>query len=367
MKSVTVREIVEAFNNFAAFSLQETYDNSGLICGSPTQVVSHVLLSLDCTEEVVDEAINKHCNLIIAHHPILFKPIKSITGRDYVERALIKAIKNDIAILAVHTNADNVIHGVNRIIAQRLQLTNQQILAPKSRLLKKLEFYVPASHREQVLQALFEAGAGHIGNYSECSFRNTGIGTFKPEEGAQPFSGEQGKRSADEEEKVELIFPQYLEQKILHALKAAHPYEEVAYFIITVDNSWQHAGSGLIGCLPQAMPWPDFVKFIKTQLQIDYFRHTKVCHQAIEQVAICGGSGAFLIAQAKASGAQAYITADIKYHEFFDADSNIILIDVGHYESEKFTPQLFSDVLKSKFPNIAAHFSEINTNPVQYI
>jgi dinuclear metal center YbgI/SA1388 family protein len=366
MQYPTIADIVDLFNDFAPFAVQESYDNSGLIYGNLQNSVKQVLLSLDCTEAVVDEAIVRKCELVVAHHPILFRPIKSLTGKNYVERTILKAIKNDIGILAVHTNADNVFQGVNNLICKKLGLNQLQILAPKKQLLYKLEFYVPPTHTEQVLNALFKAGAGNIGQYAECSFKVNGVGTFKPGEASNPYSGVIGQRSSEAEEKVEMIFPAHLESKVLSALKKAHPYEEVAYFLVHVENTWQDVGSGMIGTLPSAMLWGDFVEYLKQHLELNHIRHTHILNQPIQKVAVCGGSGSFLTQAAIKSGAQVYITSDVKYHEFFDADNSIIIIDIGHHESEKYTPQLFQSVLNQNFPNIAALFSETRTNPVIY-
>jgi len=363
----TVADVILKIEAFAPPAYQENYDNAGLIVGHPAQEVTGILLCLDSTEAVLEEAIEKGCNLVIAHHPIVFSGLKKITGRNYVERTIIKAIKNDLAIYAAHTNLDNVRLGVNEIIAQRLGLVNCRVLEPKKQILKQLHFYVPEVHAEQVRQALYDAGAGQIGEYAECSFSQEGTGTFKPGDKAHPTTGERGKRHEGKEIRVEMIFPTYLEQAILTAMKAAHPYEEVAYGIITLDNQHQLVGSGLVGDLPQEKDAMEFLVSLKKTMQTDCIRYTALKDTPVRKIAICGGAGSFLLPQAIAAGADVFITGDFKYHQFFDADGRIIIADIGHYESEQFTIHLFYALLQEKFNNFALHFANSVTNPIKYL
>lgn len=361
-----VKDIVSLFEGIAPGVYQESYDNSGLITGAYDMEVKSILLSLDTTEAVIDEAIQKGCNLIVAHHPIVFKGLKRFNGNNYVERAVIKAIRNDIAILAIHTNLDNVLrHGVNQKLASRLGLQNGRILAPKSELLSKLFVYVPATHLEVVRQAVFNAGAGQIGEYSECSFAGAGQGTFKPGNEADPYIGRQGQRELVEEIKLEVLLPSYLAGSVLSAAKTAHPYEEMAYEIVALSNVHQEIGSGWIGELPEAISKNEFLEFLKNKLNLQVIKHTDGPGK-IKKVAVCGGSGAFLISNAKRCGADAYVTADIKYHEFFDGEGQVLLCDVGHYESEISTLEIFYEKITEKFPNFAVIFCSISTNPIQY-
>ncbi len=361
-----VKDIVQIFEQIAPGQYQESYDNSGLITGSPEMEVKAIMLSLDTTEAVIDQAIQQGCNMIVAHHPIVFKGLKRFNGNNYVERAVIKAIKHDIAILAVHTNLDNVLQdGVNQKIASKLGLANTRILAPKSGILSKLFVYVPAAHLEPVREALFNAGAGQIGQYSECSFASEGQGTFKPGTTAQPYSGERGIRERADEIKLEVLLPAYLSSKVIAAMRDAHPYEEVAYELVSLNNEHQEIGSGVIGELPEAMTKKAFLEYLKKNLNLEIIRHT-IGGSSIKKVAVCGGSGSFLISNAMRSGADAYVTADVKYHEFFDAEERLLLCDVGHYESEISTLEIFSDKIKEKFPNFAVIFCSISTNPIQY-
>lgn len=362
-----VSDIIHVIENFAPPVYQESYDNSGLIVGDSSMPITGVLICLDTIEAIVDEAIQKNCNLIIAHHPIVFSGIKKINGKNYVERVLIKAIKNDIAIYAAHTNLDNVHLGVNRIIGEKLGLINLKILSPKKQYLKKLYTYAPKEHIEKIKNALFEIGAGKIGNYSECSFSVQGSGTFKGNNDANPFIGTKEIRSEELETKIEILFPSYLESKVINTLISNHPYEVVAYEILTLDNVNQEIGSGMYGELTIAMSEADFLCFLKEKMQTKCIRHTEKLGKEIKKIAFCGGAGSFLLSAAKAVNADIFITGDFKYHEFFDAEKQIVIADIGHYESEQFTSQLFHTILKEKFPTFALHLSEITTNPVNYL
>jgi len=361
-----IANITNLLQQTAALSLQESYDNCGLLTGNNDWDCKGILCTLDVTEEIVQEAIAKGCNLIVAHHPIIFKGLKRLNGNDYVERTIIAAIKNDIAIYAIHTNLDNILEGVNGMIADKLGLINRTVLAPKNNLLRKLYTFVPVEHSEKVRQVLFNAGAGSIGKYSDCSFSANGEGTFKASEGASPFVGEINKRHTESEVKLEVIFPEYLQSGIVKALKSAHPYEEVAYDIVSLLNVSQAIGSGLIGELPAPVPEAVFLKTLKQQFNLTSFRHTTLLNKPIQKVALCGGAGSFLTKNAIASGADIYISSDFKYHEFFDAENKIIIADIGHWESEQFTIDILLVVLQSNFPTFAVLKSEINTNPVIY-
>ena len=361
-----IADIIAHLESIAPLSLQEEYDNAGLITGSAEWDCAGAIISLDATEEVVLEAVERKCNMVIAHHPIVFRGLKKINGKNYVERTIIAAIKNDIAIYAIHTNLDHVAKGVNGMIANRLGLINTTILAPKSGLLKKLQVFVPVAQAAQVRTALFEAGAGHISNYSECSFNTPGTGTFKAGKGSKPFVGEVGKQQLEEEIKIETILPAWLEKKIIAAMKTAHPYEEVAYDLWPLANRHDKAGAGMLGELPVPMAEAAFLAHIKQVFGVPVVRHTPLTGKSVKKVAVCGGAGSFLISNAIATGADFYITADVKYHEFFDADSRLVLADVGHYESEQFTVALLAGFLQEKFPTFAALKTGVKTNPVNY-
>ena len=365
-KMLTVNDILESINVLAPFCYQESYDNSRLLCGLPTQEVTGTLLSLDCTEAVVDEALAKGCNLIVAHHPILFKGITSLTGKTYVERVLMKALREGIAIVAVHTNLDNQPAGVNAAIAQRLGLSQCRVLKPLQSTLELLYVYVPQASRASLEAALFAAGAGSVGKYDQCSFVYPGTGSFRPLEGANPVLGTVGTREFVQEDKVEVVVEQHVRGAVLNAMRAAHPYEEIAYGLVPLNNANQTLGAGLIGVLPSPMASLDFLRLVKTGLNTACIRHTRLLDKPIQTVALCGGSGSFLLSDAMQQGADAFISADFTYHRFFDAEDRILIADVGHYESEQFTPEIFYTHLSKKYPKFAFHFSAVNTNPVLY-
>jgi dinuclear metal center YbgI/SA1388 family protein len=358
--------LIKHLEEFAPLNYQEDYDNSGLLIGSSDQEVHGALVALDCTEAVVDEAILHGCNLIITHHPIVFKGLKKITGKNYVERVVLKAIRNNIALYAIHTNLDHVKHGVNGVICERLGLKNTKILSPKGSLLKKLVTFCPTALAPVVRGALFEAGAGHIGNYSDCSFNAAGTGTFKAGENTDPYVGEPGLQHHEEEVRIELVFLAQDERRVLLALLENHPYEEVAYDIYPLENKLDTVGAGMIGWLDHEMDARDFLRLVKDRMDASVIRHTHLLPKRIKKVAVCGGSGSFLLKDAIAAGADAFVTADFKYHEFFDADEKLVIADIGHFESEQFTSDLLIDIIQEKFPNFAIRLTEHNTNPINY-
>ena len=361
-----IQDITNFLESVAPLSLQESYDNAGLLTGSAVWDCKGIITTLDATEEVILEAIKNNCNLIVAHHPIIFGGLKRINGKNYVEKAVITAIKNDIAIYAIHTNLDNVMEGVNGKMADRLGLKNRRVLQPKKNQLKKLVTYAPTLQAEKVRNAVFEAGGGQIGNYSECSFNIAGEGTFKPGQGTDPFVGTPGERHTEQEVKIELVFPAWLERPVYNALIKAHPYEEVAYDIFPLENPYPKIGSGMIGELESEVTEQAFLQLLAVSFELSIVRHTPLKGKMVKTVALCGGAGSFLIGTAVASGADFYITGDIKYHEFFDANNRLVVADIGHYESEQFTVELLFDILTEKFPTFAVQKSRVKTNPVNY-
>lgn len=361
-----LRELTDYLESLAPLDYQESYDNSGLLVGRPDQEVNQALISLDCTEEVVDEAIALGCNVIISHHPIVFKGLKRFNGSTYVERVVMKAIKHDVALYAIHTNLDHITGGVNSKLAERLALRNTAILSPKGDLLRKLAVFVPLSHVEPVRTALFAAGAGQVGKYDQCSFNVAGYGTFRGGEGTDPFVGNPGEMHREEELRMEVIFPANRERAILLALFEAHPYEEVAYDLYRLQNSYQEVGSGLIGYLEHPLSEQEFLGLLKQQLNAPVIRHTALRGKPVVRVAVCGGAGSFLLNQAIRSGADVFVTSDYKYHEFFDAEGKIVIADVGHFESEQFTQQLLLEIIRKKFPTFAVRLTGIDTNPIKY-
>lgn len=361
-----ISDLISAIEFFAAPELQEDYDNAGLLTGNANWECTGALCTLDVTQDVVAEAKRNNCNLIVAHHPVIFRGLKKINGKSYVERVIIDAIKSDIAIYAAHTNLDNVVLGVNNKLAEKLGLKNTKILQPKNKMLRRLITFAPVDQAERVRQAIFDAGAGHIGNYSECSFNSNGTGTFKAEQGADPYVGEIGKRHEEHETKIEIVYPFFIEQQIVKALVNNHPYEEVAYDIFTMDNVHYGIGAGVIGELESAVEERAFLQHVKQSFRAGGIRHTRLLGKPIKKVAVCGGAGSFLIRKAVQMKADIYITADIKYHEFFDAEDQLVIADIGHFESEQYTIDLLHDLLVEKFPTFAVLKTSINTNPVQY-
>jgi len=361
-----IKEILAELEKLAPLPYQEDYDNAGLLVGAPDTEVTGILFTLDITEDIVEEAIRKQCNLIVAHHPVIFKGLKKLNGKNYVERTVIKAIKNDIALYATHTNLDHVTGGVNWQIANRLGLQNIKVLAPKRQILSKLAFFCPVENTQEVLQALFKAGAGEIGEYRNCSFRSEGLGTFLPSENANPVIGGRGKLETAQEHRVEVMLPSHLQTQVLSALKRTHPYEEVAYYMSTLENENQEVGAGAIGELPEPLEAADFLNHLKNSMQASVIKYTEPTGKAIRRVAVCGGAGSFLLRNAISAGADAFVTADYKYHEFFDAERRTMICDIGHYESEVFTKNLLHDYISGKFSNFALCLSEISTNPVRY-
>lgn len=361
-----IKEIINYLEELAPRSLQESYDNSGLLVGNVNAEVTKALICLDVAEDVIEEAVAKGCELVISHHPIIFGGLKSFTGKNYVERTVMAAIKNDIALYAIHTNLDNIHTGVNRKIGEKLGIENMQILVPKRGLLKKLVVFVPIECKDLVLEAMFAAGAGKVGEYDECSFQLNGSGTFRGSERSNPTVGERGVRENANEVRLEVIMESYRLPKVLKAMIDVHPYEEVAHDIYTLDNAHQEIGSGMIGSFREPMYAMDFLKMVKDTFG-GTVRYTSLIKDEVQKVAWCGGSGSFLLPQAKAAGADVFLTSDFKYHQFFDAENEIIIADIGHYENEQFTKELLSQSIKEKFPNFAVLLTETYTNPINYL
>jgi dinuclear metal center YbgI/SA1388 family protein len=364
--SMKLAEIAALLHQLAPQNLQESYDNAGIITGNPDMQIRGVTVTLDCTVAVIEDALSNGCNMVVAHHPLIFKPLRSLTGKDYVERALMLAIKKDVAVMALHTNLDNVAHGVNAAMAKKLALRNTAVLRPRPESLGKIVTYVPTKYVDAVRQAMFAAGAGKIGDYDACSFNTEGFGTYKPLEGATPFAGKIGQWHTEPETKVEMVFSIVLQNQIVAALKEAHPYQEVAYDVFQLKNAHPEIGAGMVGDLELATPLKDFLNTVQSAFKTHSIRYTIPRDANIQRVALCGGSGSFLLQDAIRSGAQAFVSADFKYHEFFDAEDRIAILDIGHFESEQYTTDLIANYLKEKLPTFAVRFSGVNTNPIKY-
>ena len=362
-----VQSICDLIEEFAPLALQESYDNCGLLVGNSQQEITNVLITIDITEEVVEEAIAKNCNLIVSHHPLIFSGLKQLTGRNEVQRCVAKAIKNDVAIYAAHTNLDNVPAGVNGKIAEKIGLSNTKILIPKQNSLLKLVTFVPTSSADTVRNSLFSAGAGHIGNYDSCSFNQDGIGTFRANSGAQPFVGELDQLHFEPETKIEVVFPTFLQNQVVNALLENHPYEVPAYDLIELNNTLNEYGTGLIGELDNEEDAASFLIRIKQVFNCKSIRYTDILSKNVKRVAICGGAGSSFLSHAISAGADIYISGDFKYHDFFETQSKIIIADIGHFESEQFTKEIFYEIITKKMPTFAVQISDIKTNPINYL
>jgi len=362
-----VKNITDAIEQLAPLAYAEDFDNVGLLIGNYDTRITGVLVTLDSLEETVDEAIAKKCNLIVSFHPIIFNGLKKLNGSNYVERIVIKAIKNDIAIYAMHTALDNSHYGVSAKICEIIGLKNTEVLIPQKGLIKKLTTYVPLKNADELRKALFIAGAGNIGNYKNCSFNIEGKGTYLGNEASNPAIGEKGKLHTEPETFISVIFEKHLERKVLNALFNNHPYEEVAYDVVSLDNIHQNIGMGMVGELKESTDVNSFFNLLKERFSLKIIRHSDILKNKIKKVAVLGGSGSFAIDRAKQVGADIFITADLKYHDFYKAENQIVLADIGHYESEQFTKNLLVDYLTKKFTNFAIILSENNTNPINYI
>ena len=360
-----IREIIAAIEEFAPLALQESYDNAGLQVGDDSLTATGALLCVDVTEAVVDEAIERGVNLIIAHHPLLFRPLKRITGRTYIERVVMKALRNDIAIYAAHTNLDAV--AVNHRWAQQLQLSQVEVLQPVSDMLYKLVTYVPTDKLDEVQQALFAAGAGNIGDYDCCSYVTEGTGTFRAGASAHPYCGAIGELHHEPESRLEVILPRYRKGRVVSALLKAHPYEEPAYDLIPIDNDLATAGIGVVGNLPQPVDVMELLCQVKEHTGTGSIRHTAHTPRMVQRIALCGGAGSSLIQRAAAAGAELFITGEIGYHQFFGYENDLILAEIGHYESEQHTKEIFCEVITKKFPNFATYYANVETNPIKYL
>lgn len=362
-----IKEILQVIETLAPLPLQEKYDNSGIQVGDANREATGALFCIDVTEDVIDEAISLKCNLIIAHHPIAFKSFKSLTGKNYIERCLIKAIKNDITLYAAHTNLDNAYGGVNFKLASMLGLENVRILTPMNNALLKFTTTVPHDHVEIVRNAMFNAGAGSIGDYDSCSYNLEGEGTFRAKAGANPHVGEIDKLHFEPEVRIETVIPAMKKNEVIRALIAVHPYEEPVFDLYPILNEWTQSGSGITGVLPEPMQEQDFLYMLKDVFKLHHVNHSHFRGKEIREVAICGGSGAFLINPAIEFGADVFITGEAKYNDFYDVEDKLLLAVIGHYESEICTKEIFYDVISRKYPNFVMHLSGFDSNPINYL
>ncbi len=331
---MTCKEIIKYFEEWAPKEIAWQKDNVGLQVGSLNNKLNNILLCLELHDQVIDDAIKKNCNLIISHHPLLFQPLKKIDLQNDKNSKLIeKLIKNNITLYSAHTNLDFTKEGVSFELAKKLKLNNIDFLVHQNSNQYKLSVFVPVDFVDKVANAIFENGGGRIGEYTNCSFRTKGNGTFKGSGNSNPYLGEKNKIELVEEIKLEVLVDSWKLKKILTAIFETHPYEEVAYDIYPLANSNKNYGAGTIGELDKPMHQKQFLDYVADNLKIKNFRYSKG-NNKIKKVALCGGAGSDLVKDALNSGADAFITADLKYHTFQDANEKILLIDAGHYETE---------------------------------
>jgi dinuclear metal center YbgI/SA1388 family protein len=327
--------IIKIIEDWAPKSIAWEKDNVGLQVGSLRREVKNILLCLDVNEKVIDEASKKNCNLIISHHPLLFRSLKKIDiERDQKSKILEKLIKKDITLYSAHTNLDFTKDGVSFQLADKLGLSNQRFLLNKSSNLNKLIVFVPVDNADKVAEAMHSAGAGIIGEYSHCSFRTIGMGTFKGSNKSKPSMGVKGKLNKVSEVKIEVLVNSFDLHKVISSMKKIHPYEEVAFDVYPMVNENFNYGMGVIGDLKKELTAKEFLTYVSKSLRINNFRFNKGSKFRIKKVAVCGGSGSDLLETAIKSKADAFVTADVKYHTFQDAEDEILLIDAGHYETE---------------------------------
>ena len=365
--SVKVKDVCSVLGELAPLALQESYDNAGLLCGDAEMEVKSALLAIDVTEDVVDEAMDKGCNMIISHHPLIFRGLKKITGKSYVERCVIKAIKNDIAIYSSHTNLDKAVGGVSFKMAEKLGLKGVEVLCAEPEALCQIVTFVPQDYAEKVANAMFAAGGGCVGGYDGCSYRVEGVGTFRAGEGCNPFVGELGEMHYEKETRIEMVVREADAEKVRQAALSAHPYEEPVVDVYALVQKSKTSGLGVVGILEKPMSEIDALKLIKEKFKCADVRFSPLLGREVMKIALCGGSGAEFITLAMSKGADMYVTADCKYHEFFNAEGKILVADIGHFESEQFTKEIFKAYLSEKIPNFVTYYSEVNTNPINHL
>lgn len=362
-----VSDIIAAIEEYAPLSLQESYDNSGLQVGDRAQVVTAVLLCTDVTEEIIGEAVARGANLIISHHPLLFHGLKHLTGRNPIERIVRAAVKRDIAIYSSHTSMDNATGGVSFKMAEKIGLGNVSVMLPQPGQLYKLVVFVPIKEAARVRDAMFAAGAGRLGDYDSCSYALEGKGSFRALAGAHPWVGSIDELHHEDEMRLEVLVMRNCKDAVVQAMLRSHPYEEPAYDLIELDNPSKYTGSGVVGDTQQPIEAAEFLNSLKTAFGTAMVRYAGNIHQMISRVALCGGAGADFIGDAVAAHADIYVTGDVKYHEFTSYCDKILIADIGHYESEHFTKEIFYDIIQKKFPNFATYYAELEKNPINYL
>ncbi|MBI4536287.1 MAG: Nif3-like dinuclear metal center hexameric protein [Ignavibacteriae bacterium] len=368
---MTVREIQDVIEHWAPREIAWGQDNVGLQIGNPASRLLGILIALDVTEKIITEARRHRANLIISHHPLLFKAPRSITPRNQVGRCIDALVKSGIALYSAHTNLDFAHGGTSWAIAEALGLTAVDFLYKPYKVQRKIVTFVPTDHVDRVAVAMAEAGAGRIGNYDNCSFRMLGTGTFKANERANPVVGSKNVLEKVAETRLEMVVDQWLVPGVLKALKQAHPYEEVAHDVYPTENESDAFGMGIIGMLVRPMTLKSLLALIKKKLGARALRCTGSLNHKVSRIAACGGSGSELLDEAVRARADAFITADVKYHTFHDANGRIALIDAGHYETEHLVVQTMAKKLAQEMRRMRIHVpvfaSRTSTNPIVYV
>lgn len=363
---IPLRTLLACIEQWAPFSWQESYDNAGLILGDPDRNVTEALVCFDVTPEVVDEAVRIGAGLIVSHHPAIFKGIKRINPASRLGYMIKQSLCHDIAWCALHTNLDNTLNGVNSYLCEQLGLKDVQPLAPLQDIYGKLQVYVPEAYAEKLRQALAEAGCGAGARYDACSYSSRGEGRFRAGSQAHPFSGQIGELHCEAECKIECLYPLHKTRQVLDVLRTNHPYEEPAFDLLPLRNEATGQGAGAIGNLQESMQETELLDKLKELTGTHCIRHSGFRGRKIRRIALCGGSGGSFIGNACARQADAYITGDLKYHDFADAGSGTWLVDIGHFESEKFAMELIFRFIRKNFPNFAVSISEQARNPVSF-
>ena len=355
-----IKEVIQFLEQKFPLHWQEDFDNCGVQCGDKERELTGIVVCFDMSEAVIDEALAQGSNMVISHHPIIYKHgLKKIEPTNRVGKIIYKALENKILLYSMHTNIDSGKAGGNVLFAKKLELQNLSVLVPKENQFCKLVVFVPAENSALLKEAMFKIGCGNIGNYSHCSYSCEGIGSFKPLTGVNPHIGKHNRLERVDEERIEMIFPKNIKRQVIETLYGHHPYEEPAFDIITLENQNREVGLGRIGLLPTSMLAKDFILYIKEKLNLDFVKFSGNRDAEIKKVAVCGGGGASFISEALTAGVNAYITGDLKYHDFFIPENKMLLIDIGHFEGEHFIREIITSLLQENFNTFATHFTEV--------
>ena len=364
---MTIKDVTTFLEQKFPLYLQEDFDNCGVQCGDVRQEISGAMVCFEMSEQVIDEAIDKGCNLVISHHPLMLKRgICKIVPTDRVGAMICKALAHNMVLYSMHTNIDSGEGGGNDAFAEKLRLRNVKVLEPHKGMYRKLVVFVPKENAETLKSALFAVGCGVQGNYDSCGYTLHGQGQFRPLEGANPHIGEENHLEHVDEERVEMIYPTGLQRAVVQAIYDNHPYEEPAFDLLPLENESRTIGLGRIGELPKELPVSDFLGYLKDNLGFIHCRYCGDETKMIRKVAVCGGGGSSFIDLAIASGADAYVSGDFKYHDFFKSYQKTLLVDIGHYEGEFFIKNIIFNLLNEKFSTFATLISKMESLEVKF-